>query len=304
MLEERLPERFGEFPVRFPVTFDTTVSHKVQVATVAGFAGSRLGVDPTGGLSALDWLSLTGQSVLEVTAGPVFTDTTRTLAPVRDLLTWYPPDVERYVLAAGWQRICQAMPMMGRAAGKGDEFGSRLLSAGLAGDLTALAFALSRRWAPYAKWRGTVFRSLPVAVRLGPLLDATVTAAGWREREDALAAACEVLVNLQRERGLPAPNPAVIPFFDRPYRTVDQAVPQGLLAGITHPDVARLPPMMGSIEQWVDSTDVLSSPGRRAALRVAYRALASPGSRRRCDIDPPGWRGGGEGGDEAGQVGG
>jgi hypothetical protein len=32
--------------------------------------------------------------------------------------------------------------------------------------------------------------------------------------------------------------------------------------------------MVGCIEQWVDSTDVLSSPGRRAALQAAYRALA------------------------------
>ena len=67
----------------------------------------------------------------------------------------------------------------------------------------------------------------------------------------------------------------MIPFFDRPYRTVDQAVPQGLLAGIADPDVARLPPLVGAIEQWADSTDVLSSPGRRAALQAAYRAWIS-----------------------------
>jgi hypothetical protein len=223
----------------------------------------------------VDWLTLTGQSVLEVTAGPVFTDRTRTLAAVRTLLAWYPPDVERYVLAAGWQRLCQLLPMVGRTAEAGDELGSRLLSAGLAGDLLRLAFALSRRWAPYPKWRGTVFRSLPVAARLGPLLDTATAAPGWRERENALAAACEELLDLQRERGQPAPAFAVIPFFDRPYRTVDQAVPQGLLAGITDPDVARLPPMVGAIEQWVDSTDVLSSPGRRAALQSAYRATAT-----------------------------
>ena len=41
---------------------------------MAGFAASRQGVDPAGGLSVLDWLVLTGQSVLEVTAGPLFTD--------------------------------------------------------------------------------------------------------------------------------------------------------------------------------------------------------------------------------------
>jgi hypothetical protein len=273
-LEQELPERFGEFPVRFPVTWDPALSHNVEVATVADFAASRLGVDPTGGLSVLDWLSVTGQSVLEVTADPVFTDRTRSLAAVRALLTWYPPDIERYVLAAGWQRLCQQLPMVGRTAEAGDELGSLLLSTRLAGDLLWLAFTLSRRWAPYAKWRGTVFRSLPVAARLGPLLDA---AAGpqWRERENALAAACEVLLGIQRERGLPAPETAMVPFFDRPYRAVDRAVPQGLLAGITDPDVARLPPMVGSIEQWVDSTDVLSSPGRRAALQAAYRAWTS-----------------------------
>jgi hypothetical protein len=199
-----------------------------------------------------------------------------TLAAVRTLLAWYPADVELYVLAAGWQRLCQSLPMVGRSAEAGDELGSRLLSAGLAGDLLWLAFTLSRRWAPYAKWRGTAFRSLSVAARLGPLLDAASAAPGWRERENALATACEVLLDIQREQVQPAAESAVIPFFDRPYRTVDQAVPQGLLAGITDPDVARLPPMVGSIEQWVDCTDVLSSPGRRAALQTAYRAWATP----------------------------
>jgi hypothetical protein len=181
------------------------------------------------------------------------------------------------VLAAGWQRLCQLMPMVGRTAEAGDELGSRLLSAGLAEDLLWLAFALSRRWAPYAKWRGTVFRSLPVAARLGPLLDAAAAAPGWRDREDALATACEALLDIQREQGQPAPKAAVIPFFDRPYRTVDQAVPQVLLAEITDPDVARLPPLVGSVEQWADSVDVLSSPGRRAALRAAYRTWAATG---------------------------
>jgi hypothetical protein len=102
-------------------------------------------------------------------------------------------------------------------------------------------------------------------------------APGWRERENALADACEVLLRVQRERLQPAPESAVIPFFDRPFRMVDQAVPQGLLAGITDPDVARLPTMVGSIEQWVDSTDVLSNPGRRARLQSVYRAWADAG---------------------------
>jgi hypothetical protein len=240
---------------------------------VAGFAASRLGVDLTGGLSVLDWLVLTGQSVLEVIAGPVFTDRTAELAQVRAVLRWYPPDIERYVLAAAWQRLSQEMPMVGRAAERGDEPGSRLLSARLADDLMWLAFALSRQWQPYPKWRGTAFHALDLAAELTGPLTAAVTAPGWRDREDGLAGACEVLLSAQRGCGLPAPASAVTRFWDRPYRTVDEAVQQALLADVTNPDVTRLPPV-GSVEQWTSSADILASPARRAALRAIYQAWA------------------------------
>jgi Domain of unknown function (DUF4037) len=274
LLERELPESYLGYPVRFPVSWDSSLSHSVEVATVAGFAASRLGVDPTGGLAVLEWLILTGQSVLEVIAGPVFADRTSELAPVRALLRWYPPDIERYVLAAGWQRLSQEMPMVGRTAERGDELGSRLLSARLAGDLMWLAFALSRRWPPYAKWRGAAFQALAVAAGLTGPLAAAATAPGWRGRESGLAEACEVLLSAQRALGLPAPAPAVTRFWDRPYRTVDQAVQQALLADITDPHVSRLPTSIGSVDQWANSVDALASPARRSALQVAYQAWA------------------------------
>jgi hypothetical protein len=277
LLERELPGSYLGHPVRFPVTWDSSRTHNVDVATVGGFATGRLGVDPAGGLPVLDWLVLTGQSVLEVIAGPVFTDRTTQLAPVRAALRWYPPDVERYVLATGWQRLSQEMPMVGRSAERGDELGSRLLSARLADDLMWLAFAVSRRWPPYAKWRGTVFQSLGVAPDLSGPLAAAAAAPDWRDRESGLAEACEVLLNAQRARGLRAPASAVIRFWDRPYRTVDDAVSQALLADITDPQVTGLPALIGSIEQWVSSVDFLSSPARRAALRTAYVALAGVG---------------------------
>lgn len=272
LLERELPERYRGFPVRFPVTWDSSLSHKIEVATVADFAASRLGIDPTRGLSALDWLSLTGQSVLEVTAGPVFIDATTTLARVRAMLAWYPPDVERYVLAAGWQRLAERLPMVGRTAEYGDDLGSRLLSAALADDLLWLAFVGCRRWPPYAKWRGTMLQTLPVADDLTGLLSAAVAAPDWRDRENALTAAAEALLTAQHDRGLPVPASAAAPFWDRPYRTINPDVPDTLLADITDPHVARLPRTIGSIEQWVHSTDVLANPDRRSALQIAYQA--------------------------------
>jgi len=275
LLERELPDSYRGYPVRFPLTWDRSPSHNVEVATVARFATGRLGIDPTAGLSVLDWLILTGQSVLEVTAGPVFTDWTAGLARVRAALRWYPPDVERYVLAAGWQRISQELPFVGRIAGHGDEPGSRLLSARLAGDLMWLAFALCRQWPPYPKWRGRAFRALPIAAELAGPLTAAAAAPGWRDREDGLAGACEILLRAQRARGLPGPAAAVIPFWDRPYRTVDDAVSASLLADITDPQLAGLPAGVGSIEQWVSSVDVLANPARRAALQAGYRAWAA-----------------------------
>ena len=274
LLDRRLPDTYRGYPVRFPVTWNPAPTHNVEVATVADFAISRLGADPTRELSVLDWLILTGQSVLEVIAGPVFADRTAELARVREVLRWYPPDIERYVLAAGWQRLSQEMPMVGRAADRGDELGSRLLSARLAGDLMWLAFAVSRHWPPYPKWRGTAFRALDVAADLAAPLAAAATAPEWRSRESGLARACEVLLDAQRARGLPAPAGAVTQFWDRPYRTVDEAVTQVLLADITSPEVARLPASIGSVEQWAGSVDILASPARRSALRAAYQAWA------------------------------
>jgi Domain of unknown function (DUF4037) len=275
-LEEELPESYRGLPVRFPVTWDPGPTHNVEVATVSDFAVSRLGIDPTVELSAPDWLILTGQSVLEVTGGPVFADRTAQLAQVRTKLRWYPRDVELYVLAAGWRRLSQEMPMIGRTAERGDELGSRLLSTRLAGDLMWLALTLSREWPPYPKWQGTAFRALRVAADLDGPLTAAATAADWRGREDALASACEILLDTQRAQGLPAPASAVIPFWDRPYRTIDDAVSAALLSAITDPDVGRLP-TVGSVEQWVSNVDVLSSPTRRAALRSAYQAWSGPG---------------------------
>ena len=46
----------------------------------------------------------------------LFADQTAAVAEVRAMQRWYPPDIERYVLAAGWQRFSQQMPMVGRTA--------------------------------------------------------------------------------------------------------------------------------------------------------------------------------------------
>ena len=281
LLARELPGRFQGYPVRFAVTWDETVAHQVQVATAGDFAASRLGVNPLHGLSAWEWLTLTGQHVLEVVAGPVYADTTAELAAVRRELAWYPPDVERYVLACGWGRLAQRMPLVGRTAQTGQPLQSRLLSAALVGDLMSLAFLLHQQWQPYAKWREAMFARLPCAGEMAGPLQAAVTASDWSDRETALTAAIEVLAAVQRRHGLPTPDTAVTHYWDRPYRTVPDTVPDLLRAAISDPALAGLAVVAGGVEQWVDNVELLAKPASSAVLTCAYRAwlgqAAGPG---------------------------
>ncbi|MCK9931888.1 DUF4037 domain-containing protein [Frankia sp. Mgl5] len=47
------------------------------------------------------------------------------LLTVRRVLAWYPDDVWRCVLAAGWLRVSQEEPFVGRTGGCGDDRSGR-----------------------------------------------------------------------------------------------------------------------------------------------------------------------------------
>lgn len=265
-LDTTLPNGFRGFPTRFAFTGHSSPRHHIEVDSARGFAIGRLGVDPLDGMPPLDWLSLTGQAVLEVTAGPVFADTTGELTTLRDVLHWYPDDLWRYVLACDWLRIEEELPLMGRAGERGDDLGSRVIAARIADMLMHLAFLLERRWAPYAKWRGTLFTRLTSASQLAPLLAATLGSPDWRVRQAAVCDALDILLTLQQDAGLPTPGPATVPFWGRPFRQPNEAVASALLAGIADPEVRALPRGHGSAEQRTDNVALLVDPGARRRL--------------------------------------
>lgn len=262
-----LPESFRGYPTRFAFSGQSTPRHHVEVSSVDGFLDARLGFDPRAEPTVADWLSLSGQSVLEVTAGPVFSDAPGDLTAARRALAWYPDDVWRYVLAADWVRIEQELPLMARAADVGDDLGSRLIAARLAHTIMHLGFLLERRWPPYAKWFGTLFARLAVASEMRPALDRALTTDDARERQQSIADALEPLLRLQNDLGLTSTPAATIAFWDRPYLHPDPGIVSSLTAGIGDPVVRDLPRGRGSIEQRTDNVDVLVDPrARRAAV--------------------------------------
>lgn len=264
-LERRLPVAFRGHPTRFAFTGRSDATHQVDVGTVGAFADSRLGFDPQLA-STLDWLSLTGQAALEVTAGEVFADPVGELAAACAALAWYPADVWRHALAADWARLAQELPLMGRAADVGDDLGSRVIGARLSQVAMHLAFLLERRWPPYAKWFGTVFGRLDSAPDLAPHLQRTLSADTLRDRELGLVDALDLLLERQNTLGLTHVERATIPFWDRPYRHPDPAIVTQLLAEVTDATLRALPPGLGTIEQRTDNVDVLVDAAARRRM--------------------------------------
>lgn len=233
-LERELPDTFDGHPVRFPTSWKAQ-GHQVEVHTVDELVLSRLGVVP---VDAIDWLLLTGQSVLEVVAGPVFHDDAGSLTAVRSRLQWYPAEVDQYIVRSQWQRIHEELPFVGRTLDRGDELGSRVIAHRLARDVMHLTLLLERQWSPYSKWLGTAYGNRGHAL-------------------DSEASICAALDELAGE-------PVTVPFWDRPYKHLDEAWLAALPTGLP------LPVGIGSVEQWCDNVRVMN---RRVALRGFYEAL-------------------------------
>ena len=269
-LAAALPESFRGWPVRYGWD-EVPASHHVEVASLGAWLERRLGVDPRGGLTARDWLALPQQLLLEVTSGAVFHDGLGELAAVRKALEWYPHDVWLWLLACQWRRIDQEEPFPARAAEVGDELGSRVLAGRLVRDAMRLCFLLERRYAPYSKWLGTAFRRLGAWDEVGPTLEAALRTANFREREDAFVAAIEAVARRHNALGITLPvEPTVRLFHSRPFRVLGSARFVDACLERVEDEWLRSLPLVGGIDQFVDSTDVLSSPetARRIGLSV------------------------------------
>lgn len=236
------------------------VRHRVAIATVAGFLHAALGFDPREGIARTDWLVTPAQVLLSMTAGAVYHDGLGELEPARQALTWYPHDLWLYLISCGWSRIAEEEAFVGRCAEVGDELGSRMVAARLARDVMRLCFLLERRYAPYSKWLGTAFSRLPCAEHIGPDLVAALAARDFPTRERQLVAAFERTAALHNRLGITAPVEATArPYFTRPFQVIGaDRFAAAARAAIRDEAVLALPANVGSIDQWADSTPVLS----------------------------------------------
>lgn len=232
----------------------------------------HLGVDTTGELSIVDWLLMPQQLLLEVVGGAVYHDDSGELSALRQKLAWYPRDVWLWLLACQWRRVAQEEAFVGRTAEVGDEIGSQLLAARVVREVMRIVFLLSQRYWPYAKWFGSAFSRLPDAGDVVPLASAALSAASYPVMEEALVALYQEVANRHNRAGLTEPVDGTIrSYYGRPYLVLraDRFVTASL-AAIEDSQVRRLP-LVGSVDQVADSTDLLSHAARSRLLDPLYR---------------------------------
>jgi len=284
ILADRLPLTYRGYPTRYvqnaegSLLFEQgdagTGRHNVTVTSPERFFEEYVGWNVAAPMDAADWLSIPEQKLLAVTSGAAYHDGIA-LQALRDRLSYYPRDVWLYLLSAGWNRIGQEEHLMGRAGSAGDELGSAIIGSRLARDLMRLCFLIERRYAPYAKWFGSAFRSLACGPTLGPVLLRVVTAGDWREQEAALVDAYEHVAKMQNALGITEPRSATaVQFYGRPFRVIHLGArfAEAVAAQIADPDVARLGRrrLIGGIDQVSDNTDVLCAAEIRSKILTLY----------------------------------
>jgi hypothetical protein len=150
-----------------------------------------------------------------------------------------------------------------------------VIAARIVRDLMVLAFLLERVYAPYPKWFGKAFAQLPIAAELLPHLASVLHAREYPEREEALGRAYRLLAARHNALDITAGlAEETSNYHSRPYLVIHgDRFASALVAEIKDAEVKRIAAhtMIGSIDQFSDSTDLRESANLSAQIRALYR---------------------------------
>ena len=279
-----LPQRFrgyatnfgepDEIGVRLPKETDAgPVNHMIHIETIESFFGWYLGCNPYEPVTAADWLSFSEHKLLAVTRGKVFHDGLGQLEDIRRKFEYYPRDVWLYQLAAQWIKISEDREFVSRCGDVGDELGSMVIAARQVNRLMRLCFLMERKYAPYTKWFGSAFSELECASELSPIFKDVLSSSTWKERESNLSRAYRVIARMHNALNITRPIVEdVRNYGGRPYMVFEapDLVPD-IVNSFTDEEVKAIKHGLGSVNQFVDSTDQLSINPLVKMLKAVYK---------------------------------
>jgi len=247
------------------------VSHGVEITTIRSFFQSYLGIDPEDEMKVFDWLTIPEQRLLSVTAGRVYHDGLGRLNEARQEFSYYPKDVWLYLLASQWVSIAEEEAFIGRSGDVGDELGSRIIGARLVRALMKLCFLMERRYAPYSKLFGSAFGRLACSKKLTPIFEDVLRAESWQDREQYLSRAYSLVAEMHNALGITQPlDTKVSSFYNRPYQVIhSERFANEIRMAIKDQEV-RKKVSIGSVDQFVDCTDIMSEPRLYRKLRTMF----------------------------------
>ena len=270
ILRDNLPYEIRGFPTNFTHHDDGTlvmtpidsgpVNHAVKISTVSEFFIEYFGLIPSEELLTVDWLTIPEQIFRSIVSGRVFHDGLGEVEPIIERLQYYPHDLWLYLLASQWRRISQEVAFMGRCGQIGDELGSRIVGTRLVQDMMKLCFLMEKQYTPYIKWFGTAFYKLRCAKELTPIFIQIMDTDTWQEREKYLIQAYEYVAKMHNALEITESLQAkATRFHNRPFMIIqaDKYV-EVILKEIKDDEIRKLPEHLGGIDQYVDSTDILS----------------------------------------------
>ena len=283
-LSHNLPHRFRGYPTSFGEPDEAGVrllkevetgpiNHMIHIETIEGFFGWYLGCNPYQRVSAADWLAFSEHKLLAVTSGQVFHDGLCELEDIRGMFHYYPRDVWLYQLAAQWIKIFEEREFVGRAGDVGDELGSMVIAARQVKNLMRLCFLMERKYAPYSKWFGTAFSKLECASELSPIFREVLLSTTWKDREKHLSKAFVVIARLHNALQITRTiAEEVSNYFGRPYMVFEAPnLVRDIIDSFTDEEVKAIKHGLGSVNQFVDSTNQLSNVSLCEMLKAVYR---------------------------------
>ena len=284
VLSRNLPHRFrgystsfgepDEVGVRLPKqTGSGPVNHMIHIETIEGFFRWYLGCNPYEPVTAADWLSFSEHKLLAVTSGQVFHEGLGELEDIRRNFHYYPPDVWLYQLAAQWTKIFEDREFVSRCGDVGDELGSMVIASHQVNKLMRLCFLMERKYAPYTKWFGTAFSELECASELKPIFRDVLLSLTWKRGKATLSRAYRVIARMHNALKITRPIVEdVSNYYGRPYVVFESPdLVRDLVNSLTDEEVKAIKHGLGSVNQFVDSTDQLSNNSLVEMLKAIYK---------------------------------
>lgn len=280
---ENLPERFHGWLVNFsePDSQDNGVRHPepsqngrvcplIWLETLRGFLKSYLGDGEPEKWDCVDWLLCSEHRLLATSAGELYQDKLE-MQSLLDCLHFYPPTVQRYLMASCWAAVAEEQAFLRRCGDRGDEIGSRLVCGRMSERLMRICFLCCGRYAPYSKWFGTAFAELPIDPEIGRSIQAALAANTLDERETAMVQAQLLTAALQDQTGMAPPqNLQPVSYFGRNIRVIYADRMANALKDSLRGTELEGVPLIGSMSQTANLLPLYENTAMRQKIRSLY----------------------------------